>query len=281
MGYHFTDSKAQAVAALYHDRLSPAFRHSNDFRKGDALNQASSETNKYKTFIVTKELIECLKEDGLTPKDILNIKKYPILENEKPNLCTDRLDGIIHTNLIWRPYWDIFDVKNIYNDLTVLKNESRKPEIGFRNIEIAEEFGNGIYKYSIALQLNETNYALQLMADVLQALVDDKLVTETDIHKNLSEDQIEYIILNSRLKSVWQRFNEANEIIRCNRKPKDEYYYHNTNGVKKRCVDPLCLYNGNTCRLSEVSDAFKQQLKDFYTFKDSKYCYVKYIKKFR
>jgi hypothetical protein len=283
MTYHFTGSKAQAIAALFHDVLTPAFAHANDFRKGDTLNQTSSETNKYKTFTFTKELIEYLKEDGLTPNNILSIKKYPILENNKPKLCTDRLDGVIHTNLIWRPYWEVSDVENIYNDLTVLKNEDRKPEIGFRNVEIAEEFGNGVSKYSIALQSNEDAYSLQFTGDILQALVDDKLITEADIHKNLSEDQIEYIILNSRLKEVWQKFNNASEIVRGNRKPKDKdaYYYHNVNKVKKRVVDPLCLYNGNVYRLSEISEKFHQQLQDYFAFKDSEYSYVKNINKFR
>jgi hypothetical protein len=111
-------------------------------------------------------------------------------------------------------------------------------------------------------------------------LIDDKLITEADIHKNLSEEEIEYIILNSRLREVWQKFNEAKEITRCNRKPRDEYYYHNINSVKKRVVEPLCLYNGTIYKLYEISNRFDQQLKAYFAFKDSNYCYVKGIKNF-
>jgi HD superfamily phosphohydrolase len=114
MTYHFTGSKTQAITALYHDVLTPAFAHANDFRKGDTLRQESSETNEYKTFVPTKNLSEYLREDKLTLENILNIRKYTVLENKKPKLCTDRLDGVIHTNLIWRPYWNINDVAHIY-----------------------------------------------------------------------------------------------------------------------------------------------------------------------
>jgi HD superfamily phosphohydrolase len=168
MTYHFTNNKTQAVAALFHDVLTPAFAHTNDFRKGDAKNQKSS----------------------------------------------------------------------------------------------------------------ETNYSLQFIADILQSLIDEKIITEEDIHKNLSEDDIENIILNSRLKEVWKKFNDSQNIIRCNKKPGDLYYFSSKTEVKKRIVDPLCLYNGNIYRLSEISNVFNSKLQEYYSFKDSKYCYVKGIKKF-
>lgn len=279
MTYHFTKNKKASIAALFHDVLTPAFAHANDFRKGDAKNQESSETNEYNTFTISKELIEYLNKDGISIEDIFNIEKYPILENSSPKLCTDRLDGVIHTNLIWRPYWSITDIRRIYNNIIVLKNENNISEIGFKDIELAEEFGNGIFKYAKVLQLHETNYSLQFVSDVLQSLIDEKIITEEDIHKNLSEDEIEYIILNSRLKEVWKKFNSSQNVIRCNKKPKDIYYFSSETEVKKRVVDPLCLYNGNVYRLSEISNMFNSKLQEYYAFKDSKYCYVKGIRK--
>lgn len=140
MTYHFTLDKVQAIAALLHDVGTPSFSHCIDFLKGDALLQESSEKSPLEVISKDKELLKCLRKDSININDVVYLEQYSVVENKKPKICVDRLDGVLHTNLIWLPFWSIENVRNIYQDMTVLKNELGEDEIGFTNLKSAEKF---------------------------------------------------------------------------------------------------------------------------------------------
>ena len=58
------------------------------------------------------------KKDKLTIEDVLDFKKYTIVDNHRPKLCADRIDGIILTSLGWTKKLSMEEVPNIiiYNE---------------------------------------------------------------------------------------------------------------------------------------------------------------------
>ena len=131
MTWHFTKDEKETIVALLHDVGTPCFAHCIDYVFGDYLNQESSEIKIVELIKQDKELVKYLKEDGLSLADLETFNNYNILENKSPNLCTDRLDGVLHTCYIWLKTHSLEEIKEIYDNLEVLLNENNQKEMSY------------------------------------------------------------------------------------------------------------------------------------------------------
>ena len=267
MTWHFTKDKAQTLAALFHDLGTPAFSHCIDFFLGDSIKQESSEISVKDILSNSQEICDYLEKDQITLDLVSDIETYTIVDNERPKICVDRLDGVLHTGLIWLHFWSIEDIKEIYNDMAVFTNNQNELELGFNNINIAEKFYEGAYKYSIALQSNEDKYTLSFIADILKNMVKSGLDIES-LYK-LSELEIVNMIEKSDNNNDWRIFSNREKIIRSDTVPNVPHY--KLASAKKRYVIPLCKNNNKLTRLNEISDRCQELLDDYSNFVDSKY----------
>lgn len=274
MTWNFTKDKTQTLAALFHDLGTPAFSHCIDYLMGDTINQESSEINVYDVINNSTTIKGYLKNDNINIEDIKDISIYPVVENKKPKICVDRLDGILGTCLVWQQYWDLSTVKKVYDDMVVLTNEYGEDEIGFQNKDIAELFFEGVFKYSIELQKNEDKYTMQFIADILKDMLKNNRLKLEDLYI-FSE---EYII--SMVKTIYNDYNvfsETKMIERTDEIPENNYYV--SIDAKKRYVVPICVDGNKIARLDTFSNKCKEKLEEYLNFKDSKYAYVKKIGK--
>jgi hypothetical protein len=273
MAWHFSQDKKQTLAALFHDLGTPAFSHCVDYMLGDFIKQESSERKIYDIISNSTSINKYLIEDGIDVEDIQDISKYTIVENEKPKICVDRLDGILGTCLIWRQFWDINTVREVYQNMIVLTDEESKQEIGFKNIDICEKFFEGVFEYSMALQQNEDKFAMQFIADALKQIINNKQLTLKELYDLSEADVIEII---KKANKNWDAFAKANKVARTNKKPVDNYFV--SIDSKKRYVIPLLQHNNKTARLNTVSEECKARLCEYLNYSDSQYAYVKTIK---
>ena len=135
--WRYSHDKKQTIAALFHDISTPCFSHVIDYMNKDYATQESTEDKTEEILKLSKTLSIVLASDGLTLNDLVNYKYYPIVDNHRPRLCADRLDGIFLTGLAWTKNLDINEIPEILNNIEVYKNESRKDEIGFKTKKIA------------------------------------------------------------------------------------------------------------------------------------------------
>ncbi|MDY5818586.1 MAG: HD domain-containing protein, partial [Treponema sp.] len=136
--WHFTHDKAQTIAGLLHDISTPVFSHVSDFRKGDALTQTATEEPTSRIIRGDAELGRLLAEDGLTAAQVEDYHFYPIADNEIPQLSADRLEYMFPSGMALDGSWAMEEIRRCYNDLTILKNEEGRDELGFRSLEVAE-----------------------------------------------------------------------------------------------------------------------------------------------
>ena len=272
MTWNFTKDKKQTLAALFHDLGTPAFSHCIDFLLGDSINQESAERNIEQIINESSILTDYLMEDNVSISDIVNLEKYSVLENKKPKLCIDRLDGVLHTGLIWMQFWNIEDIKYIYSNILVLKNEDGEDEIGFKDINSAFKFFEGSYQYSMVLQQNENKFTLQFISDCLKYLINVGWLSIEKLYESSENDIINIIKLDSSRKASWDIFTNATSLKRSDEKPAVDYYVSIES--KKRYVVPLCIHEGIVARLNTVSSECQKLLDDYMNFNDSKYCYI-------
>ena len=187
--WHFTHDKAQTLAGLLHDISTPVFSHVSDFRKGDALTQTATEEPTARIIRADKALNQLLAEDGLTAAQVEDYHIYPVADNEIPQLSADRLEYMFPSGMALDGSWTMEEIRRCYNDITVLKNEDGKDELGFRTLEIAELYCEHFCMIGHILQLNENKLALHMLGQIMNLADKAGILTETDF-MTLSEKEV-------------------------------------------------------------------------------------------
>ena len=131
--YKVTKDRTMTVVSLFHDVATPCFSHVIDYMNEDYEKQESTEELTEDIIKNDMYLLKCLKEDNIDVDDIINFKKFSIVDNDRPKCCADRLDGVILTGIGWTKNIIKDDIKKIINDVRVFKNEDNEDEIGFNN----------------------------------------------------------------------------------------------------------------------------------------------------
>ena len=282
--WNFTKSRKQTLAALLHDVSTPAFSHVADFRAGDALTQAFTESTN--DFMVRDDvdLGMVLNSDGLYSTEVGDYHRYPVADNEIPSLSADRLEYMFPSGMALDGTWTMDEIRTIYDDIVLMLDEHRQPELGFCTKEIAELYCKNFCHVGILVQKNENKVALQLMADICSLAVKLGIVKERDFFKCSEADLIAKFeefsgkVPESTDEEMFCRyvrtFRNMTEIVRSDEPLKDHFC---TNvKVKRRYIDPLVALEGRKgIRLHTLSEEAKAYINEALTFEDSPYACVK------
>ena len=286
--WNFTKDKTQTIAGLLHDVSTTVFSHVSDFRKGDALTQTSTEEPTTKMILSDSALCKLMESDGIEPKDVVDYHIYPIADNEIPSLSADRLEYMYPSGLALDGSWTFEEIAKTYNNLTILKNEENKDELGFKTIEMAELYCKKFCMIGHILQLNENKLCLQLLSQIMSKAVELDVLQEEDF-MTLSEskiiEKIESFISKKTLSleeqkfaTMYNTFRKMTKIEHTSQKLPEDKYFCVSLKVKQRYINPLVKVGTNSQlakRLSEVSDFANKLIKDFLEYEDTKFGCVK------
>lgn len=186
--YKLTKNKEATISGLFHDIATPCFSHVIDYMNEDFEKQESTEEYTEEILRHDKYLEKCLADDKIRIDDVINFKKYPIVDNDRPKLCADRLDGVILTGIGWTKNITKEDIVNIVDDITIYKNEFSEEEIGFRNFEVAKKVLQVSESIDIYCHSNEDNYMMQLLAKITKMAIDKKYISYDDLYIYNEED---------------------------------------------------------------------------------------------
>lgn len=285
--WNFTKDKKQTLAALFHDISTPVFSHVYDFKNGDALTQTSAE-NLTEFFIrKDKELCSLLERDNIKIEDVCDYHIYSVADNDLPRLSADRLEYMFPSGSSLQGSWTLEEIKNVYDDITVLINDEGKEELGFKTIEIAELYCKKFCETGHVLQLNENKLTLQLLAQVLTKAIELNIILEKDCFVLSEKEVINKFDLfcknnkqNFKDKNIkefillYKTFRKMKKIKHTNKALKN--YFCINISVKQRYINPLVIdKSGKVKRLSLVSEKAEKMIKDFLEYKDTDYGCVK------
>ena len=272
MTWHFTHEKKQTIAALLHDIGTPCFAHTIDYVFGDYMKQESSEKQITELILKDEKLVKCLEEDDIFIADLEDLSKYPILENQSPKLCTDRLDGVLHTCYIWLHTNKLEEIKEVYDDMTVLTNEDGNLEIGFQSLCIAQKFAYMNYTYAKELQGNTDKYVMKYISEIVKKAVTEKYITLEDLYTKREQDLISIF---EKYFPSWRSFRNANVLVRTEEKPSNFFISFQT---KKRNVISLVRVKEKSARITDISMKMKNLYHELENYQDTTYAYVEEIK---
>ena len=240
--FKLTKNKIETLAALFHDIATPCFSHVIDYMNKDYENQESTE--EYTSEIIKQDykLQEYFKEDNINIEDIINFKKYSIVDNHRPKLCADRLDGIILNGISWAKNINESDIKEIVNDLKVYDNEDKEKELGFKTKDIALKTIKINEEIEKLYHSSEDNYMMELLADITRTSIENKIITYRDLYyldeptlfKKIKESKVE------KLKNLLDKFENIK---------KSEIPPTIINNIKIRNIIPIA----NNTRINNIN----------------------------
>ena len=181
--YKISSDRKATIAGLFHDVGTPCFSHVIDYMNKDYANQESTEEYTERIILSDSYLKQCLLKDGVSANEIIDFKKYSLVDSARPKLCADRLDGIILNSLGWTKTISKQDIKDILNSITIYINEEGKEEIGFTDYEIASrvvELSDTIDRYCHS---NEDNYMMELLARITKYALDNGYTTYDGLYR--------------------------------------------------------------------------------------------------
>jgi hypothetical protein len=289
--WHFTRSREQTLAGLLHDVSTPLFSHAADFRHGDALTQESTEDENARMVKNDRELAALLAADGISADSVCDYHRYPIADNEVPQLSADRLEYMFPSGIALEGSWTLNDIAGTYSDIVICRNESGKEELGFKTLRTAEDYCRRFCSTGHVLQLNENKLTLQLLAEIVNRAVSLGIMNEHDCY-SLSEREAmdKFDRASSHASSAGER-----DFARCYRTFRTmthiEHTDHPVEGcfcislrVKQRYINPLVVQDDKkdgdlykARRLSDVSPYAAKIISDFLAYSDTPYGCVKLV----
>ncbi len=260
--YHFTKDKKMTLAGLFHDIATPSFAHVIDFLKGDHDKQEATEEKTSLLINEDKVIQDELAKLHLKTKDVDDYHLYPIADNDSPRLSADRLEYTLH-NLINYHFATLEEVKELYDDLIVSKNEDGIDELVFQHQELAKKFALLTLKNSHIYVTDEDRYGMEYLACMLKSQMEKGILVEDDLYTT-EKEVIAKLSLNPNSKEKWNRFCQLSKIKK-EEKPSSCFSYKISS--KKRFINPLVLNQGRISILDkEVEEAIRSFLEESFDY---------------
>ncbi len=247
----------EQIACLIHDIPHTAFSHVADFV---FPNEKHEFHDSFLTEVVLKsEIPAILKEHGIDVDNVLDKGRFPLLENELPDISFDRWDYFMRDGYMigFLPRKTI----KLFMGSMFIENE----QIFFVDERIASMFAILFVNFSRLIWLDPVSHAsFFLLAEAVKAAIqegvigmEDLFLVDEDVLKKLKASN------NERVNSFLKRLKPGEEFIYV---PKGEAEFYGPN--KLRFVDPLVKKDGELKRVSEIVPSlgyYFKELKDRYS----------------
>ena len=238
----------EQLAGLIHDISQFSFSHISDwvFADGHKGNESYHDTL-HDSFVSKTEIPEILSSHGFSIKRLLDESNFPLLENNLPDICADRIDYSL------RELSHDGDTKLVAQILQGIKSKNKK--IYFNDKKSALLFSNAF------LNLQTTHWAsvkavtsYSLFSRAFKIAVTYGLIEHDDFW-NKSEDELIKILLKSGNKEILSTLSRL-ENGQLDDKTGERVY------KKFRYVDPFVITEKGLVRLSKLDPEYCESLEE-------------------
>lgn len=206
--WKYTHDKTMTLASLFHDVATPCFSHVIDYMNNDYITQESTEQYADQILNFDHEFKRLIQRDGIIFDDICNFKKYTLVDNERPKMCFDRLDGIILTGLFWSKELDIKTVKSILDNTYIAKNEFTEVEIAFKSLKIGKILIDTNSHINELCHSIEDIYMMNLLAKLTKKAIEIGLIDYSSLYQMSEMEILEELkkCENRTIKNYYTKF---------------------------------------------------------------------------
>lgn len=259
--WNFTHDKKQTLAGLFHDISNSVFSHVWDYLLWDAETQQAAEL--YVTDILKNDekITELLEKYHISIEEINDYAMYPIADNPWPQLSSDRLEYTLDWGIyLW--YKTFAEVKKMYDDIVILKNEKGEQELGFQTKSIALEFAKlSLLNDSSCFSSFESHISMSFLSEILRVSIQEKIVSFSQLYNIWEADFIQkiYTSKNQKVIQMWEFFIKMEKYELFKKEPQTSKYYVYSK-TKKRYIDPLVQTIDGVKRISQIYEDFQKKV---------------------
>lgn len=271
--WNFTKDKKQTLAGLFHDIATPVFKHVIDFLNNDHEKQESTEEKTIEIIMNSKEIMSLLKKDNIKLEEVIDYKKYPIADNNSPQLSADRFEYTFSSGLVFHRVWNLEDIKECYDNISILTNEYGDSELGFNNIKVCEKYIRIISDLWPTWISNADKSVMQFLADIIKVMIEKDYLNINDLY-TLSEEEVINKILNCEdeyLSRSFIKFQNMTNVYDSDIEIKNKYCV--SIKAKRRYVIPLVKNNGKIDRIYNISLKARNDIDNYLDNETAKYAY--------
>jgi len=271
--WNFTHDKKQTLAGLFHDIATPVFKHCIDFMNGDSENQESTEELTTQIIKNSKSIMSLLKRDNISLEEVNDYKIYPIADNDTPKLSADRFEYTFSSGLTFFRVWELDEIKKIYSNIVICKNEDGFDELTFKDKDVCEEYINIICKLWPEWISYKDKIVMQFIADICKTMNNAGYLSIDDLY-TLSEKQVIEKILTCEdlyIRESFKKFLQADTAYTSPTLIKDKYCVNVK--TKTRYINPLVKIGSDTIRINKISEKAKQCIQNYLNIKNTNYIY--------
>lgn len=230
----FASSKVEVLAGLFHDIATPCFSHVIDFFNEDYMNQESTE--EYTEAILKQDsyLLECLKEDRIDVKDLIQFKQFSLVDIERPKLCADRLDGVILPGISWSKNFTKKDIYKIVSSLSVFQNEDGQKELGFTSLEVGRKVLDESNFIDSLTHSSNDYFMMNLLVQIVRIALQKQFVSYDSLYFYTEEE----LILILKKTQDPEILSLLDCFFHCK---KEEITQMSNSAIKRKVLNPLVL----------------------------------------
>ena len=273
--WHFTKDKKQTISGLFHDIATPAFKHCIDYMNGDYAKEESTEKLTTRIIRNSTQIMELLNRDKIKIEEVDNYHLYPIADNDTPMLSADRLEYTLSNGMgVKKKLWNLEEIKEIYENIEIQENEQGIPELGFRDIKIAEKFVKNMRILSNSYITNDRKLSMQFLADIMKKMSNEGFITIDDLYQ-LSEKKVIQKIKNCNYDNIakyFQIWENAKKIGESDTYIADKYCVNIK--AKVRYSIPLVRQGNEFVRVNQISKQANEEIEKAIHFKTKKFAYL-------
>ena len=230
--YFLTHDKKAALAGLIHDLATPCFSHVIDYMNEDFETQESTEEFTEEILRGDSYFLECLEKDHLQLSDIFPFKQFSVVDNERPKLCVDRLDGIILTGISWTKEITKEDISWILSHTVLYQNEEKEVEIGFSSYEVSKRVMELSHTIDLYCHSDLDHYMMLLLAKITKRAITLGILSYKDLYF-LDEENVFSLLSTSKDPLLQEYLYTFYHIV------PEEIPKQDLPNVKRRIIYPL------------------------------------------
>ena len=254
--WNYTHDIKQTIAGLFHDIATPAFAHVIDFLNGDHIRQESTETATTKIIKNSAEIGRILKKYEINVEDVVDYHKYPIADNDLPQLSADRLEYTLN-NLLRFADCDLDDISRYYNDIVVGCNEYGIEELMFKTADICQDFMVKCLPVFIMYSCDSNRFAMEAWAQLLRKAIALNVIELKDLDQS-EKTIIKKLLKNEETNMEYNYLTNVSQIMVSKEQKVGEHWYKVD--AKKRYVNP---YVQNIGRAYDLFSKVRKEIDDY------------------
>lgn len=267
----YTKENKQVIAGLLHGINVPAFNESVKH-----MNEIFNEKNVYDIIVSSDKLFEYFLNNDVDIKDICDYSRYPLAKANGIRMDADSIENVLRNSYISGNI-DIKELKKIYEDLTITKNEVGELEFAFDNYNIAEKFCKLSLDIARKYRSYELKLSVKIVATLLELMIKREEINIEDLYK-YGDKAIYEIGVNSsdkRISNGWQKLKSVDKVYTKFNPVDDKFCVKAALDVKY--VDPLVKLKGGYTRVSSVSLEMKEEITQFLNSDTDLYMFADFV----